>query len=464
MFKHILGNKSNNASSSDTAQQTESSELSYYDENSHYDSHICQSVKITTAEIDVILEGGLIPDKNNISFNMDGENGENSDLVANFTSTPISNNNRGTDKDDITQTIGAAPKLLSAIRKLGFDRNSSAFVPPAVVSLERPVVNVNRVNPSLLTPHLEEQTHLRAGIRSRHERAEEVSDDIRSSQETAEEVSGERQGGGRYRPVESYERTAGVGLQGWGRIQTYEGEQRTTTQHLGSKAGHSGTSSKENNFGDGQAGAQPHWWGKMDAWRSQSNTSQAEGPSQKFREKWSGSILGEKSITTPGRRVEAPKRYLGEVLSDPGEHDDQTTNTHGHNEWGSLGNVHKKTISDQREEAVEEVGHSIKNLEQAVDKMENIRAQLGDRKVIGGFTKEKYKKHGPNTWGEWEQYFKDRIERLPTKIDNMDIRFGLPGRTFNFLNDKKKNPEFYEMWVGLLKFLKIEDKFQYKNE
>lgn len=60
--------------------------------------------------------------------------------------------------------------------------------------------------------------------------------------------------------------------------------------------------------------------------------------------------------------------------------------------------------------------------------------------------------------------FKDRIERLPTKIDNMDIRFGLPGRTFNLLNNKKKYPEFYEIWESLLKFLKIEDKFKYKNE
>ena len=167
MLSRILGNDPD-GSSSDTTQITLSSSLSSelssnIEGNSHFDSHLRQSIQIATAEIDAILDKGNLPPYEPLRLDMDDHSEKHSPRGNELSSTPISNYNWDAG-EDISNTIGAAPGVLGSTRNFKFGINSTAFKPPPVAQVVRPISGVNRINPSVLSTHREDQTPLQGGI------------------------------------------------------------------------------------------------------------------------------------------------------------------------------------------------------------------------------------------------------------------------------------------------------------
>ena len=57
--------------------------------------------------------------------------------------------------------------------------------------------------------------------------------------------------------------------------------------------------------------------------------------------------------------------------------------------------------------------------------------------------------------------FKNRINALPSKIEEMDIRLGLPARTVQAF---KKDKNSHQVWLDLTNFLQLDRKHQFKKD
>ena len=137
--------KNSESSSSGESRQTLSSELSYV-----YDSHLRQSVKIATAEIDEILKSNKSPIESvTLNLNMEEECESSSSydkdqFTDKVTSTPILSDlqKEGMLVDDITRHLGKQPSMLNYNQgaALKFQGGlSTAFRPPAASLRERPI-------------------------------------------------------------------------------------------------------------------------------------------------------------------------------------------------------------------------------------------------------------------------------------------------------------------------------------